>query len=53
MLGLSETWAYDVIKQVGNYKQIFDRTLGEPYKMKRGVNALIRDGGVLYPLVID
>lgn len=52
-LGLSETWAYDVIKQVGNYKQIFDRTLGEPYKMKRGVNALIRDGGVLYPLVID
>lgn len=54
-LGLSDTWAYDVIKQVGNYKQIFDRTLGEgsPYKMKRGVNGLIRDGGVLYPLVID
>ncbi len=54
-LGLSETWAYDVIKQVGNYKQIFDRTLGEnsPYKMKRGINALIRDGGVLYPLIID
>jgi len=54
-LGLSESWAYDVIKQVGNYKQIFDRTLGDgsPYKMKRGVNALIRDGGVLYPLVID
>lgn len=54
-LGLSETWAYDVIKQVGNYKEIFDRTLGEgsPYKMKRGINALIRDGGVLYPLIID
>lgn len=52
-LGLSETWAYDVIKQVGNYRQIFDRTLGEPYKMKRGVNGLIRDGGVLYPLIID
>ena len=54
-LGLSETWGYDVIKQVGNYKQIFDRTLGDgsPYKMKRGVNGLIRDGGVLFPLIID
>lgn len=54
-LGLSESWGYDVIKHVGNYKQIFDRTLGDgsPYKMKRGVNSLIRDGGVLYPLVID
>lgn len=54
-LGLSDTWGYDVIKQVGNYKEIFDRTLGDgsPYKMKRGVNALIKDGGVLYPLVID
>jgi general L-amino acid transport system substrate-binding protein len=54
-LGLSDSWAYDVIKQVGNYKQIFDRTLGDgsPYKMQRGVNALIRDGGVLYPLIVD
>ncbi len=52
-LGLSESWAYDVIKAVGNYKQIFDRTLGDPYKMKRGVNGLIRDGGVMYPLIID
>ena len=54
-LGLGESWGYDVIKQVGSYKQIFDRTLGDgsPYKMKRGVNGLIRDGGVLYPLIID
>ncbi|MBI3517549.1 MAG: transporter substrate-binding domain-containing protein [Proteobacteria bacterium] len=54
-LGLSETWAYDVIKAVGSYKQIFDRTLGDgsPYKMKRAINGLIRDGGVMYPLIID
>ena len=27
-LGLRETWAYEVIKTVGNYGQIYDRNLG-------------------------
>ncbi|MGI9332473.1 MAG: amino acid ABC transporter substrate-binding protein [Gammaproteobacteria bacterium] len=54
-LGLSNDWAYNVIKNVGNYQQIFDRTLGagSPYKLARGPNALITDGGVMYPLVLD
>jgi general L-amino acid transport system substrate-binding protein len=54
-LGLSDSWGYDVIKAVGSYKQIFDRTLGDgsPYKLKRGVNGLIKDGGVMFPLIID
>ena len=54
-LGLSDDWAYNVIKQVGNYAEIFDRTLGagSPYKLDRGVNALYTEGGVLYPLIID
>ena len=54
-LGLKDDWAYNVIKKVGNYKEIYDRTLGEgsTYKLPRGVNALYLNGGVLYPLIID
>lgn len=54
-LGLSNDWAYNVIKTVGNYGEIFDRTLGadSPYKMPRGANALWTDGGVMFPLAFD
>lgn len=54
-LGLDDDWAYNVIKLVGNYAEVFERTLGEnsPYKLPRGVNALYSDGGLLYPLVLD
>jgi general L-amino acid transport system substrate-binding protein len=54
-LDLRDTWAYDMIKAMGNYGEIFDRTLGKgsKYKLDRGVNALYKDGGVLYPLLLD
>lgn len=54
-LGLSDDWAYNVIKHVGNYAEIFDRTLGagSPYKMDRELTALWNEGGVLYPYLID
>src|SRR5699024_11062706 len=54
-LGLSDDWAYNVIKKVGNYAEIWDRTVGKdsPYKIKRGVNALWSDGGVHYSWVFD
>lgn len=54
-LGLSDDWAYNVIKKVGNYSEIFSRSLGKesPYKMDRGLTALWNQGGVLYPFVID
>ena len=54
-LGLSDDWAYNVIKNNGNYAEIFNRTLGadSPYKMDREMTALWSDGGVLYPYVID
>jgi general L-amino acid transport system substrate-binding protein len=44
-----------VIKQVGNYAEIFDRGLGEEsiYKMPRGANSLWNAGGVHYPMVFD
>jgi len=54
-LGLDDDWAYNVIKKVGNYKEIYDRTLGDksPYKYPRGINALWNQGGVLYPMIFD
>lgn len=54
-LGLSDDWAYNVIKQVGNYSEIFERSLGQgsPYKMPREMTALWKDGGVLFPFVFD
>ncbi len=54
-LGLRDSWAYDVIKAMGNYAEIYDRNLGKdsPYKLERGINALYNAGGVLYPLILD
>ena len=50
MLGLSTDWAYNVIKQVGNYAEIYDRNLGENTAtfIPRGLNSLYSDGGLLY-----
>ncbi len=54
-LGLSDDWGYNVIKKVGNFSEIFERSLGQgsPYKMPREMTALWKDGGVLFPLVFD
>ena len=49
-LGLNDDWAYQVIKAVGNYGEIYDRTLGEgsALKLPRGLNKLWNEGGLLY-----
>ncbi len=49
-LGLSNDWAYNIIKQVGNYAEVFDRNLGKnsPLKIERGLNALWNKGGIQY-----
>jgi general L-amino acid transport system substrate-binding protein len=54
-LGLSDDWAYNVVKSVGNYGEIFDRDLGKgsPYKMDRELTNLWKNGGAMYPLVFD
>lgn len=48
--GLSSTWAYSVIKQVGNYREIYERNVGikTPLQLKRGLNRLYTHGGLLY-----
>ena len=54
-LGLRDDRAYQVVKQVGNYSEIFERSLGHgsPYKMPRDLTALWSNGGVLFPMVFD
>lgn len=49
-LGIADDWLATVIASVGNYGQIFDRNLGEgsPLGIRRGVNALWTQGGILY-----
>ncbi len=53
-LGLDEKWAYNIIKQVGNYGESFERNIGmgSPLKIKRGLNALWKDGGQLYAMPV-
>ena len=53
-LGLDEKWAYNEIKLVGNYGEIFDRTLGKDTELKfeRGLNNLWTKGGLLYAIPI-
>jgi len=49
-MGLANDWVVAVIKQVGNYGEIFERSLGPdtPFDMARGPNALWTNGGLMY-----
>ena len=50
MLGLGMKFGYNIIKQVGNYGESFDRHigLGTPLNLERGLNNLWNNGGILY-----
>lgn len=49
-LGLGNDWAYNIIKLVGNYEEVYNRNLGPdtPTYIPRGYNSLYSDGGLLY-----
>jgi general L-amino acid transport system substrate-binding protein len=49
-LGLTDDWAYRIIKHVGNYGESFERNvgMGSPIKIRRGLNALWENGGLQY-----
>ncbi len=49
-LGLSNDWSYQIIKQVGNYGEMYDRHLGPdtPINLPRGINNLWTQGGIQY-----
>ncbi len=49
-IGLDNDWVVRIVKQVGNYAEIYDRNLGDgsPIKIARGVNKLWSEGGLQY-----
>jgi general L-amino acid transport system substrate-binding protein len=49
-LGVSEEWAANAIKAVGNYGEMYERNVGKgsPLKLDRGLNALWNAGGIMY-----
>ena len=48
-LGIANDFMVEVIRQIGNYGEIFERNLGvPPFNLARGLNALWTDGGLLY-----
>ena len=53
-MGLTNDWAYRIIKAVGNYGEVFERNVGQgsPLKIARGLNALWTKGGLQYGLPV-
>jgi general L-amino acid transport system substrate-binding protein len=49
-IGLDEKWVYNLVKQVGNYGEVFDRNVGKDstLKLERGLNDLWTRGGLMY-----
>lgn len=47
LLGLDDRWAFNIVKQVGNYGESFDANL-KPLGFERGLNKLWKNGGLLY-----
>jgi len=48
-LGLDNEWVVNIIREVGNYGEVFDRHL-TPIGVPRGLNALWTDGGLMYAM---
>jgi len=53
-LGLSNDWAANIITQVGNYGESFERNVGvnTPLGLERGLNALWKNGGLMYAMPV-
>jgi general L-amino acid transport system substrate-binding protein len=51
-LGLPRDWGYQVVKNVGNYGEVFERTVGaqSALKLTRGLNNLWTKGGLMYSM---
>ncbi|TDJ18042.1 MAG: amino acid ABC transporter substrate-binding protein [Gammaproteobacteria bacterium] len=53
-LGVGNDWGYQIIKQVGNYGDVYDKHVGPstPVRLERGVNALWTNGGLQYAMPV-
>ena len=51
-LGVDEKWAFNIIMQVGNYGESFERNVGKESRLKleRGLTALYTNGGLMYAM---
>jgi general L-amino acid transport system substrate-binding protein len=51
-IGLDNRWVYNIIKQVGNYGDSFERNVGRasPLRLERGINDLWTRGGLMYAM---
>jgi general L-amino acid transport system substrate-binding protein len=49
-LKVRKDWVVQIVKQVGNYSEVFERNIGQGsvLKIKRGLNALWSNGGIQY-----
>ena len=47
-MGLTDDFTARIIKHVGNYGEIYERNIGQPFGLSRGRNALWKDGGLMY-----
>jgi general L-amino acid transport system substrate-binding protein len=50
MMGLDNAWAYNIVKQLGNYGELYEENVGPKTRVNlpRGPNRLAKDGGLLY-----
>ncbi len=53
-MGLPKDWAYQIVKAVGNYADVYDRNIGPktPLGLDRGINAQWNNGGIQYGIPI-
>ena len=53
-LGLKADWAYQIVKNVGNYGESFDKHVGKdsPLAIDRGLNNLWNKGGLMYSMPV-
>lgn len=53
-LGLNADWAYQIVKNVGNYGESFDKHVGKdsPLNITRGLNNLWNQGGLMYSMPV-
>ena len=53
-LGVGNDWGYQIVKQVGNYGDVYDKHVGPSTAvgLARGVNALWKDGGLQYAMPV-
>lgn len=51
-LGVDERWVFNIVSQVGNYGEVFERNLGKgsPIGLERGLNDLWTRGGLMYAI---